>query len=149
MQAGDATDRAEILVGDRVPPVDEFLKRVAAGCVAGVQRLDGRPERDAEAVEVRSDPAGMRVPLVERTIEEKLGAKERPDVRRAGRDEVVDAFGVQVAAESLEVRRELRGVGVVDLKRRVPWAALRSADRYVGLHDLVERARTATSPIVQ
>src|SRR5260221_13626511 len=97
-----------------------------------------RPELNPEPVEIRSDPAGVRVAFVEGSIPEEFRAEESLELRRGGGDDAVDAFGMKIAAKALKMRRKQRGIGVVDLLGRVASASLAPTHHGMRVFDLIE-----------
>jgi hypothetical protein len=74
MKRGDAPwrHRIEVLVRDRISPVDEFLKQFAPTLVPHVQPVHFSPEVDPQPVEIGTDGAGVRTPSIEASMPDKL-----------------------------------------------------------------------------
>lgn len=51
---------------------------------------------------------------------------------------MIDAFGMEIAAKPLKLRRQQHGVCPIDLLRRVPPTASCPPDRSMGLLDFLE-----------
>jgi hypothetical protein len=102
-----------------------------------------------EPVEIRSDPARVRVAFVEGSIPEEFRAEESLELRGGGGDDAVDAFGMKVAAKTLKMGREQRGIGVVDLPGRVASASLGPTYNGMYVFDLIERIGAFASPFRQ
>jgi len=106
---------------DRVSPVVHLLEPLLAVRVSRLVPTHLVPERKAQPREVRSDVPRIRISPIQLPREGKLGSKSGPeDSRQDGSNEVVDALGVEVTGEALELRGEKHRIGLVDLDSRPP-----------------------------
>jgi len=71
-----AAHRIEVLVRNRVSPINEFLQQLIPASISRVATGYAWPELNPEPVEIRSDPAGVRVAFVEGSIPEEFRAEE-------------------------------------------------------------------------
>ena len=80
------------------------------------------PEFDAQKPEICTEAAGLRILAIELPALRKTGLDQVPyewwrfDVSHQSRN----ALGVQIAAESLKLRGDEQGVGLIDLLGRIP-----------------------------
>ncbi|MEX0702803.1 MAG: hypothetical protein WD069_11975 [Planctomycetales bacterium] len=139
--------RIEVLVGDRVPPKIEILEASQTLGRPRIVSVHGRPEFQAQAVEVGPDVPCVWISRVELSAHDKLGAKRMLERHRLHvAHEVVNRLGMQISTESLELRGEQHCVRMIDLLCRIAPSRRRSADRGMGRFDLVEFSAASVRP---
>jgi len=101
--------------------------------------MDPDPETDSKSAEIRADVAGIRVPRIQFAIQSK-GVLKRITKHNWCNPlyQVIDAFVVEVATESLELGGQQDCVSVVDLLGRDPAAWPRPSHHAMRVLDLVE-----------
>ena len=109
---------------DSVPPVNQLLKQLSSSWISVAGAVNACPELNTQSVEIGADCAGMRIAFVQRAVPDELCAQKRSQCCRCGRNQMIDAFRMQVPAEPLKMGGEQRGIRVVDLLRRVSPASL-------------------------
>src|SRR5207244_13040033 len=114
-------------MSDRIPPLVQFLKSCPqlGWSIQNpwVVRIYYGPQIDLEPVEILLDVLECRVPVVQSPRQEQILSDDRLHVgRRCQANQIVDALGMEIPAEALEVRREQHNVGLVDLMGRIPSA---------------------------
>lgn len=139
--------KIEVLMSNRVSPVNQFLKQFAPALVSRVQGVDFPPKINAQSVEIGTDRTGVRIAFGEAAIPNKLDARKYSELSWDHAKDMVDAFGMKVPTKSLEVRRQDRGIGIIDLLRRVTPASFGAANRGMRVFDLVERLRPHGVPL--
>jgi hypothetical protein len=130
--------RIEVLMRDRISPVDQLLKQFASALVPGVQGVHFRPEIDSQAIEIRTDGAGVRIASAEASVPGPLRPQHCLQRSRDDGNHVIEALGMKIAAESLKVRRQECGIGIIDLLRGIPPASLGPTNHRMRVFDLVE-----------
>jgi hypothetical protein len=95
--------RVKVLMGDRVSPFYQPLEQFAPAVVPRVQGVHARPDIDPQSVEVRPDRAGVGVASGEAPVPDEFLPHESSDMCRQERNNVIDAFRMEVPAEALEV----------------------------------------------
>src|SRR5262249_15058204 len=117
----------EVLMGNGVSPVHQLLKDFTPTLVPGIQSIDLCPEVNSQAIEVGTKRAGMRIAAVQASIPNQVGAEEHAKLGRYDCKNVIDAFRMKVPTETLKMRRQESGIGVIDLLCGVPSASFRPA----------------------
>jgi hypothetical protein len=126
-------------MGDRVPPLVQFSQIPLPDSGSGVPILDFAPKGNVKTFEVRSDRAGMRIPAIDLSMLFKCAAENLTQFRRCDRvGEIPDTFIMQIAAETLKLRRQKNGIGAIDLLRRHPAAGACSPHPRVRLLHFIE-----------
>jgi hypothetical protein len=98
-------DSVEILVCNRVSPVDQFLQEFTSTFVSRVQPIDIRPNVNSKSVKIRTDRTRMGIASVQTSVQNEFGSQQFLELRRDLRHNVIDGFCVKIAAITLKVRR--------------------------------------------
>lgn len=134
-------------MGDGVAPGAELFEPPLPRGSTRIQPPHGGPEGEAEPVEVGTDIPGRRIPAIEATCEEELVAHEvffgTPP---QGAQEGIDALGVEIAAERLELGAEEHGIRVVQLLGGRATTSMRATERRMGGLDGVELSGSGPEP---
>ncbi len=107
------------------------------------------PEFDAQKPEICTEAAGLRILGIELPALRKTGLDQvsyewwRFDVSHQSRN----ALGVQVAAESLKLRGDENGVGLVDLLCCIASPQSSSSDRCMRCRDFIQSPRPFGQPL--
>lgn len=135
-------------MGDGVPPLVESLQFDPPVLVPHVVGLDPVPEFDAQKAEVGTETARLGILTVELSTLRETGLDQMPDqCRRVDeRHQPGHAFGMEVATEALELRRDEHRVCVIDLLGRISPTTPGAPDGGVGDLDLVQLAGPRRQP---
>ena len=128
VERGVSADRSEILVSDRVPPVDQLLQKLLASCMVRVACSTAGQNWIPRRLKSWPVLPWIRIALVRRSVPKELNAQEGPERSGPPSNNVIDAFGVKIATEPLKMRGEQSGIGVVDLPGRKTPARTGAAD---------------------
>jgi len=145
-----AAHSCPVLVGDGVSPGVEVFQPVPPRLAVRIDGLHRWPELHPEPGEVGAQVARVGVAVVElpslrEEHSQQVGGPGRLGV--VGRE--VHRLGVQVTAEALELGRQQRRVGVVDLERGVPAAPPTTADGPVCRFDFVQSDTGSIPPLFE
>lgn len=86
-------------MGDAVPPIVQCLQVPVAGSVPLMLRIERGPKLDPQALEVCSDVAGTRVPLVKHQAVVQVHRDEVPDLLGNRHQDGIHAQGVKSRAK--------------------------------------------------
>jgi hypothetical protein len=138
----------EVLMDDRVSPFVQIIEPSLSCRVVGRVVLDFGPEIHSEPSEVRTNTTRLCIASIQLAAHQVLGPNNR--LKKSRRDcvhHVIDALSMEIAAESLKVRREQDGVSPIDLLGRVTSSPSRSTDYGMRLGHLVEGGRSGRDPL--
>lgn len=140
----------EVLVGNGVSPPAQLLELPLPILISGIVSAHLTPERQTQPGEVRSDIPCVRVASVKLARKDELRAKCRVEDGGAdGTNQMVYAFGMKIAAESLELRGQKHRVRLVDLLRGPAPTGRVPPDRRVSRRDSVELGCPRSLPLVK
>jgi hypothetical protein len=96
----------EILMSYRIPPNVQLLDKGLARCVPGILDPYLSPEVDPEAAEIRADAAGLRIETPQlKVLGQHLADGRLQILRRECWNKIIDALGMKVTTETLELGR--------------------------------------------
>ena len=131
-----------------ISPLIQFFKDVFSNLVLRMVDINFLPKLDAEQPEIGSDTTGLSVLTVELATLRESSLDPMPyQYRRLDeRHEMGNAFGMEIAAESLKMRSDQYGVRLIDLLSCV--AASSTCPTHGGMSglDLVQRIRMRRHP---
>src|SRR6266849_9042059 len=111
--------------------------------------VNQRPELHPQTVKVRTDCSGMSISAVQTAIEQEFRPEHPLENRRSySLDKEVNAFRVQVAAESLKLRGQQNRIRVVDLFGCIAPATRRAADAPMRRLDIIEFSGPSSVPLL-
>ena len=99
-----AAYRIKILMRNGVSPVDQFLQQLISSNVSRVVTVHVWPKLDSEPIEIRTDSTGVWIAFVQASVPDEFHAQECLKLCRGSGDDMVDALGMKIAAEPLEMR---------------------------------------------
>jgi hypothetical protein len=139
MERGNTPRRywIEVLVGNRVSPINQLLKQFAPALVPRIQGVHFRPKIDSQSIEIRPDRSGVGIPPAKASIPDKLHAQESLKLRWDDCNNVINALRMKVPTEALKVRRQECGIRVIDLLCCITPASLGPANHRMRVFDLV------------
>jgi hypothetical protein len=135
-------------MGDRIPPIVQLLQCASQRTWLGIVCIDFNPEIDLEPLEVLPDVLEIRIAAVQISPPEQVIPDDALEVRRRGQaHQELDALGMEITAESLEMGRQQNDVRLIHLLGRVPPSVSRATDGAMRVLDLIQLVFAGLSPV--
>ncbi len=83
-------DRIEVLMHNRVSPLNQLFEGFAPAFVPRVEGVDIGPNIDAESLEIRTNGAGMRIAAAKASIPVEFPMQDLSNTRWRNGDDVID-----------------------------------------------------------
>lgn len=133
-----------------VAPIVEIFKMPSPPIIPTTLRPHAVPELNPQSIEIRTDVSGIRIAAIELAMKSELGPKNRTNRGWCyATDNMIHCFRMQVATESLELRRQQHCVCMVDLPSRVAAATINSANTLMSVFDFVEFRDSRCIPVLE